>query len=71
MLDTYSFDLTNMKSLVIVPGYGGSGAEARLHWIEEPMWVEEMDSLEILCLVSLRNLFEVQTLSPHPRPTDS
>ena len=37
MLDTYSFDLTNMKSLVIVPGYGGSGAEARLHWIEEPM----------------------------------
>ena len=37
MLDTYSFDLTNMKSLVIVQGYGGSGAEARLHWIEEPM----------------------------------
>lgn len=35
--DTYSFDLTNMKSLVIVPGYGGGGAEARLHWIEEAM----------------------------------
>ena len=60
-----------MKSLVIVPGYGGGGAEARLRWIEEPMWVEEMDSLEILCLVSPRSLSKVQILIPHPRPTDS